>query len=112
MRYLKCTINLKLVYEKISTMDMFTGYDANWGGHDYKNQKTKRVMYFNSVISWNSRRRDTTALSITDAEYMALTDAICEALNLIGIAKGIGCKLNSPITIYEDNERDKSLAPS
>lgn len=65
---------------------------------------------FNAVISWNSKRQETGALSSTEAEYMALTEGIKEAMNLSQLAKGIGLNMDSPPIIFEDNKGAISLA--
>jgi len=55
------------------------------------------------AITWKSKKQPTTALSSTEAEYMALGDTVKELLWLIQLLKTVGLKFNYPPTIFEDN---------
>ena len=81
LKYLKGTKNYCLKY--IKSGDVLTGYvDADWA-----NDKCDRKSYTGFVfvlsgtaISWESRKQRTVALSSTETEYMALSDAAKEAI--------------------------------
>ncbi|GBM10922.1 Retrovirus-related Pol polyprotein from transposon TNT 1-94 [Araneus ventricosus] len=68
-------------------------------------------MLSNSVISWESRKQKTVALSSTESEYMSLSDSCKEALYLHKLLSeldlGILCK---QITISMDNNSAIKLA--
>ncbi|XP_059222145.1 uncharacterized protein LOC131996444 [Stomoxys calcitrans] len=81
-RYLKATSHYALQFSKdgSSQIDGFT--DADWAGDvDDRKSTTGYVFKFqNGPISWNSKKQQTTALSTTEAEYMALSTSAQEAM--------------------------------
>lgn len=82
LRYLKATMNLKLTYTKRRNASVLTGYaDADWGGEimDRKSISGFIFMTHGNTISWSTRKQTTVALSSTEAEYVSLSSAACEA---------------------------------
>ena len=65
----------------------------------------------NGCISWRSKKQSTVALSSTEAEYMALTEAAQEAIWLKAFLHELGA-MNSDeaVKIYEDNQGSIALA--
>lgn len=58
--------------------DDLTGYvDSDWGGDidDIKFRSGFIFKLLNGAISWESRKQKSVAISSTEAEYMALTEA-------------------------------------
>lgn len=107
MRYLKGTMNLKLTYEKNNYKNILFGYvDSDWGG-DVTDRKSTTGFLFklfeNCTISWCTRKQNSVASSSTHAEYMALYEAVTEAIWLKQLASSIYIKIAQPILIYEDN---------
>lgn len=62
------------------------------------------------AISWYSKRQNTTVLSSTEAEYVALTEVTREVLFLKRMMEGLGFKVKSPVTIFEDNTSTIKIA--
>ncbi|GBO12995.1 Retrovirus-related Pol polyprotein from transposon TNT 1-94 [Araneus ventricosus] len=83
LRYLKKTINYGLVFE-LDDKVVYGYSDSDWGNsqEDRKSYSGYCFMLSNSVISWESRKQKTVALSSTESEYMALSDSCKEALYL------------------------------
>ena len=57
--------------------------NTDWAG-DIESRRSKSDYAFmmdNSCISWRSKKQRTVALSFTEAEYMALSEAINEAFD-------------------------------
>lgn len=83
MRYLKGTIEKTLVFEK-GDMKITAYADADWAAsHLDRRSYTGYVFYIgNSLVSWESRKQKTVALSSAEAEYMAISDTCKEALFL------------------------------
>jgi hypothetical protein len=111
MRYLKGTLDLKLC---LGGKDIsLKGYcDADWGGDlDTRRSTTGYVFFFGvGSISWNSKRQPTVALSTTEAEYMATTQAAKEAIWLRQLLADIGCMHEMTTTIMSDNQGSIALA--
>lgn len=79
-RYLKGTIDLKLEYKNNSFCDIYC--DSDWGNklNDRYSVTGVCVMVNGGIVHWHSKRQKTVALSTTEAEYMALSSAVQEAL--------------------------------
>ncbi|KAH8241673.1 hypothetical protein KR038_004769, partial [Drosophila bunnanda] len=67
-------------------------------------------MFNSNVICWNTKRQNSVAASSTEAEYMALFEAVREALWLKFLLDSINMKLDKPIKILEDNQGCISIA--
>lgn len=111
MRYLKGTLELKLCLggKDISPK----GYcDADWGGDLTTRRSTTGYVFLmgGGAISWNSKRQPTVALSTTEAEYMATTQAAKEAIWLRQLMADIGCVQEKTTTIMSDNQGSIALA--
>jgi len=110
LRYLKGTLDVGLTYR--STNDppkMFA--DADWGGCniDRKSYSGYVFMMSGAAISWDSRKQRTVALSSTEAEYMALSEATKEALYMKKLLDSLGMNLQE-VTLGVDNMGAQKLA--
>jgi len=56
------------------------------------------------AVSWSSRLQTTVALSTAEAEYMALSAAVQEAIYLRRSLKSLGFEQKAPTPIMEDNQ--------
>ena len=88
-------MNLCLVFGKQeSSSDKLVGYvDANFvGSIDTRKSLTCYVFtLFGTAISWKSMLQSVVALSTTETEYIAVTEAVKKAMWLQGILKELGC---------------------
>lgn len=107
LRYIKGTLNYKLIYKRNDFMDLLTGYvDSDWAGNEIDRKSTTGYifqMFDNCTICWNTKRQSTVATSSTEAEYMALYEGIKEACWLKSLISSINVKIKLPIKIFEDN---------
>ncbi|KAG6439518.1 hypothetical protein O3G_MSEX000841 [Manduca sexta] len=115
LRYLKGTIHLKLTFKKCNYTNILTGYvDSDWGGSDVNDRKSTTGYLFkifdSCTITWNTKRQASVAVSSTEAEYMALFEAVKEALWLRSLAVSIKIDIDKPIIIFEDNNGCISIA--
>jgi len=108
LSYLRGTLDVGITYGSVNAKAAnLIGYsDADWGG-DVETRKSTGGYVFTlngGPISWSSKRQSTVALSSTEAEYMAMTQAAKEAawlrllLTNLGIYKG-----QETIPIHVDN---------
>jgi hypothetical protein len=110
LRYLKRTIDLGLVYSQ--NKSEIVGYvDADWAddASDRRSYTGYVFMYAGAAVSWECRKQRTVALSSTEAEYMAISDAAKEAVYLKGL---VGELLGNcgAINIYNDNQSAQKIA--
>ncbi|GMF35227.1 unnamed protein product [Phytophthora lilii] len=90
------------------------GYsDADWAGDVETRRSTSGYAFMmnGGCISWRSKKQRTVALSPTEAEYMALTEATQEALWLKAFLCELGeMKSDEAVKIYESNQGSMALA--
>jgi len=96
-RYLKGTINAHLEFGGNKILTSYV--DSDFGGDlDKRKSLTSYVFILGGcAISWKSTLQSTVALSSTKAEYMAITEAIKEAIWLNAF-------LGDPIMVFCDNQ--------
>jgi hypothetical protein len=105
LRYLKGTIDKKLIYRK--NQDNLTCYvDADWANCeiDRRSYTGSTFILSGAAFSWESRKQRTVALSSTEAEYMALSDASKEAVFLIGYLKELEFQSLANVVVFNDNQ--------
>lgn len=51
-----------------------------------------------------TRKQSSVALSSTEAEYVSLSHAVCEAIWLRNLILELGIKLDQPVVLHEDNQ--------
>lgn len=114
LHYLKATKDFELHYSSTKSKRLEAFVDADWG-----NDKTDRKSYSgfcfklaNGVITWESKKQPTVALSSMEAEYMALSQACREVVYLKNLFSEIGFSdlVSHPIIINNDNLGAQHLA--
>jgi hypothetical protein len=107
LRYLKHTKDLGLVFTKHhSSPNTLSGFcDADFANCVDSRKSTSG--YFFSLnggpICWQSKLQPVVSLSTTEAEYVALSGAGCEAVFVRGLLQDLGFTQVSPTIIFEDN---------
>ena len=111
LRYLKGTLHIGISYR--ASDNKMKGYvDADWGNNkDDRRSFTGFVFCFNgSPVSWESKKQRTVALSSTEAEFMAMTEAVKETLYFRRLFEELGMEKLLDISIYNDNMGALKLA--
>lgn len=110
LRYLQGTKSYKLKFYK-DNCELQGFADADWA-----NNKNDRKSYTGIVfklsggaISWESNKQRTVALSSTEAEYMALSEASKEAIYLKNVLSEL-IKYDSSVTVFNDNQSANKLS--
>ena len=112
MRYLQATKPKGLVYST-DELDVYGYADADWGGHLDMRCSTMGYLYISAggAVSWTSRRQSLTTLSMTEAEYMSVTQVAKEAIWLTVLLKELEIKAaEEPMIIKVDNQGSIHLA--
>ncbi|GJV58173.1 retrovirus-related pol polyprotein from transposon TNT 1-94 [Tanacetum coccineum] len=82
-RYLNGTINIGLWYSKDTDMSLTAYVDADHAGCQDTRRSTSGSAQFlgDKLVSWSSKKQKSTAISSTEAEYIALSGAIALCCN-------------------------------
>jgi hypothetical protein len=82
MRYLKGTIDCGIGYDVDHDFTLSGYTDVDWAGSisDRKNTSGCCFSLGSTMISWQSRKQSSIALSTLEAEYIAACSANCEAI--------------------------------
>jgi hypothetical protein len=112
-RYLKGTMELKLVYKPTTSSELFTSFsDADHGGSKDNGRSTGGylIKVGSGAVSWSSKLQPLVALSTTEAEYIAAVEAGKEIVWMRNILGEFGYPISSPSTLYIDNQSAISVA--
>jgi len=114
LRYLCSTQSYCITYKVVSEkVDFFLGYvDAAYANAD-EGQSTTRYVFLagKGVITWSSKKQISTVLSSTQVEYVALSEAACEACWLRNLYTELGLlKEDMLTTIKGDNDGSIAMA--
>lgn len=111
LRYLKGTIDHGILY-KYGKSDLIGYVDADWAGSiDDRRSFTGYAFVMNgAIVVWDSRKQRTVALSTTEAEYMALSEAAKEAVYLQRFLQELGQTDVSVMKMCIDNLSAQQLA--
>lgn len=115
LQYLKGSLTKGLVYNKTPFEDGINieiCSDSDWGSNidDRKSISGFVVCINRNPISWRSRNQKCVALSSCEAEFLALSEAVREALWLWELFTEIDVGFIAPITIRVDNQSAIRLA--
>jgi len=112
-RYLKGTMDEKLVYSPTISDEPFTSFsDADHGGNPDNGKSTSGhlIRIGTGAVSWSSKLQPVVALSTTEAEYIAAVHAGKEVIWLRHLLIELGYDLPSPSRLQVDNQSAISVA--
>jgi hypothetical protein len=113
--YLVHTKDYNLLFDgNIDKVQLHSYVDADWASDtDNRRSRTGFCLFLGkSIVAWNSKLQSSTALSSTEAEYMALVSCCKEMLWCRGLLQEIGFVQRDASVIYEDNKSCIALASS
>jgi hypothetical protein len=106
MRYLQGTLNYGLVYTQENKQELLMGYNDSDVGGDLVGRRSTRGMSFyvnDSLVTWNSHKENTVALSSCEAEFMVATTAAKQALWLRNLLSELTGTQPKAVTLRVDN---------
>ncbi|KAK9076273.1 hypothetical protein SSX86_004606 [Deinandra increscens subsp. villosa] len=106
LRYIKGTIYNGLIYEAGGDAKLVGYSDSSFGCDKEDGRSTTGTIFYYSgnVITWTSQKQRTVALSSCQAEYMAATEAACQALWLRNLLSEITGEQPPCVELRVDNE--------
>ncbi len=114
LRYLNGTKTHHITYRALlEKVEFFLGYaDAAYANTDEGRSTTGYVFLAgNGAITWSLKKQISTVLSSTQAEYIVLSEAACEACWLRNLYTELGMlKEDTLMTIKGDNDGSIALA--
>ncbi|KAL2251634.1 UNVERIFIED_CONTAM: Retrovirus-related Pol polyprotein from transposon TNT 1-94 [Sesamum indicum] len=111
LRYLNGTKKLGINFSKSPNGAKLVGYvDSNYANDRDSRKSTTSYIFTlcDACISWKSQLQNIMALSTTEAEYIATTEAIKEAIWLKGLLSEIGF-LKEKLTVFSDSQSSIQL---
>jgi hypothetical protein len=106
LRYLKGTYEYGLWYKQMDEVKLHGFTDAYWEGSPMDRNITSGGIFSigSTFVSWYNMKQRSVALSSVEAEYMAVSQAACEAIWMRKILVGLfGSHLDMTV-IYCDNQ--------
>ena len=116
LRYVKKTINYKLVYGGVGISTAPIGYvDADWAGDAIDRKSTSGYVFllYGGPITWRSRKQSMVSLSSCESEYVSLAEACKEFLWLKTLFVELGIlSAGTTFNLLIDNAAAKFIAES
>ncbi|GJU48728.1 hypothetical protein Tco_1218283 [Tanacetum coccineum] len=110
-RYLKGTINMGLWYSKDTDMSLTAYADADHAGCQDTRRSTSGSAQFlgDKLVSWSSKKKNSNAISSTEAEYISLPGCCAQILWMCSQLTNYGFQFNK-IPLYCDNKSTIALS--
>jgi transposase InsO family protein len=111
LRYLHGTQSMGLTFRRDGG-GLLGFSDADWGGDTVTRKSTTGFLFLfgGAAISWSSKLQATVALSSVEAEYMALSTTVQEALYVRNLLADIGFPQAQSTPVLCDNQGSLALA--
>ena len=105
LRYLQGTKIFGIKYVKEDNSKLIGYTDSDWAGSLNDRKSTSGYIFClgSNPISWSSRKQRSVALSSSEAEYVASSEATCEAIWLRRILSDMLQDISKPTMILCDN---------
>ena len=112
MRYLKGTLNFALEYNASSGLIIIGYCDSDYAGEIEERKSTSGYVFkfCGGPVAWSSTLQRVTALSSSEAEYMAIAEAVKEVLWLRPLLESVGLIQSSPTELNVDNQAAIALS--
>ncbi|KAE8732649.1 hypothetical protein F3Y22_tig00001818pilonHSYRG00071 [Hibiscus syriacus] len=112
LRYLQGTIDYGILYKKAEKSDLigFTDSDYARDQDDRKSTSGYVFMLGSGAVSWSSRKQPIVTLSTTEAELVAASTCVCQAIWMRKLLEEVHFKQKGPTIIYCDNSSTIKLS--
>lgn len=105
LRYLQGTKDFGIFYRKGEKADLIGFTDSDYAGDQDDRKSTSGYVFMlgTGAVSWSSKKQTIVTLSSTEAEFVAATACVCQAIWLRRILKELQFKMERATTIFCDN---------
>nr|KYP76820.1 Copia protein [Cajanus cajan] len=115
LRYVQGTIDFGILFPKGKgeIEEKLVAYsDSDWCGDKSDRKSTARYIFFygGAPISWSSSKEPVVALSSCEAEYIAASEAACQAVWLDALMKELQVEHLNKVKLLVDNKSAIDLA--
>ena len=106
LKYLKGTFNYGLIYDSSVKLKLCGYSDADYAGDTTTRRSTSGSIFMmtNGIVAWCSQRQKSVALSTTEAEYVALSQAVQELTWLTLLTSDLLETQGETPVLYADNQ--------
>jgi histone deacetylase 1/2 len=105
LRYVKGTLDTRLLFRKSTSTGTSVFTDADWAGcvDDRRSTGGYTIFVGPNLISWSSKKQPTVSRSSTEAEYKALANGAAEAIWIESLLKELGVSRQRTPILWCDN---------
>ena len=113
-RYLSLTRSHKLIFNASQSGNVILGYsDASWGNNIDRKSVAGFCFYLgNSLVNWSSKKQSCVALSSTEAEIIAMSEAVREGIWITKFVSEIFLQDTKSFLLRVDNQSSMHIAKS
>ena len=99
------SLRIKPIGNDINNMEMIAFSDSDWAAdRETRISVSGFIIYLNGVaISWKSRAQKGVTLSSSEAEFVALSEAVKEIRFIFQVLRSMGIEVKTPIVVRADN---------
>ncbi|XP_071730443.1 uncharacterized mitochondrial protein AtMg00810-like [Rutidosis leptorrhynchoides] len=112
LRYLKGSPGKGLHFEKDNSFSLKAYCDADWGKCKLNRKSfTGYLVYFyNSLVSWKSKKQATISRSFTESEYRAMASTAFEIVWIKNLLQDLCVNIELPVKLFCDNSSALQIA--
>lgn len=112
IRYIKGTVNYGIKFSQVQNFNFHGFSDSDWGGclDDIKSTSGYCFSFGSGIFSWCSKKQDVIAQSTAEAEYVAATLAVNQALWIRKLLADLSMEEKRSTKVYVDNQAAISIA--
>ena len=105
LRYLKGTIDQRIIFRRLKTLNLTCFSDTDQGNDidDHRSTTSFCIFLSNNIVSWCSKKQHIVSRSTTEAKYKSLANATSELIWIPSLLIELKIKQNAPQTVWCDN---------
>ena len=105
-KYIDSTSSTDIQYFSNQNNELVSHCDAEWAADNSDRKSTHGFVFLfgSGPVSWMSKKQTSISTSSTESEYIAIADAVREALWFRRLLSDLGLPPKRPTTIYCDNQ--------